>query len=449
MRLVKPHRGQAVRASSVPVEESSPQRPSSGIRATSLPPELQCPADLNRRSSTASADSRKSSSSHHSSSSSVSLPPQHKEPRLGTLVAVVLRARHLPDRHVCSKQNVYTRITFCGEILRTKVDIRGGQTPQWDEELRFGVWSETADAMNIPPSPTEGGFKVADAKLMKISIWEDTKGPDLLVGEGLLDVSQALHKGEFDEWIPLSRDGTQRGEVFLELTYFSAGLPHIPSRPFSVDFKSYVVPEDIAKNMSYIVPPTHSMIAVASVAERGTPLPPPRSGTFPRTSSAADGHRHVQSISGPTLTKLLKPRPASLQMDGLPSTTFVSFSSAQVSGMPNGFCNSPLDSPTPTQTKPAIPTHDSESAEDGALSSESSSEFAASNMNTSPEPPFKERWTDKMSSLIHNVAGKLHIQQEHSEPQPESRSESPSPSVESNSTTESDTEDDIRVPGGF
>ncbi|KAE9405143.1 hypothetical protein BT96DRAFT_750623, partial [Gymnopus androsaceus JB14] len=101
---------------------------------------------------------------------------------LGTLVTVVLRARHLPDKHVCSKQNVYTTVSFCGETLRTKVDVRGGQHPEWDEQLEFGVWSETADAM----------------KLMKISIWEDKKGPDLLVGEGFLDVSQALLKGEFD-----------------------------------------------------------------------------------------------------------------------------------------------------------------------------------------------------------------------------------------------------------
>ncbi len=67
------------------------------------------------------------------------LPGRLPRRQVGTLVVVVLKAKNLPDKHVVSKQNPYTKITYDGQTLITAVDKRGGQHPVWDEELRFTV----------------------------------------------------------------------------------------------------------------------------------------------------------------------------------------------------------------------------------------------------------------------------------------------------------------------
>ena len=56
---------------------------------------------------------------------------------LGTLVVVVLKARNLRDKHSFYKQDVYAKITINGVTKKTAVEVKGGQHPVWDEELRF------------------------------------------------------------------------------------------------------------------------------------------------------------------------------------------------------------------------------------------------------------------------------------------------------------------------
>ncbi|KAF5391777.1 hypothetical protein D9757_001730 [Collybiopsis confluens] len=357
--------------------KAQPQSPQVALRASSLPLGLDCPQQLSRRNRSTSIRSGKSSaSSSHSLSH-----PEHKGRRLGTLVAVVLRARHLPDRHVCSKQNVYAQIIFCGETRRTNVAMRGGQTPTWDEELRFGIWAETAEAIHLPPTPTDTGIWVADAKLMKISIWEDNKGHDILVGEGLLDVTRAYSTGEFDEWIPLwTRDGTQRGEVFLELTYFSAGRFHVPSPP---------PPFGVAGALSYARQST-----CPPALNHGPREPAHQLSRTPHPSSRTARHKHTRSLCGPAHSMLAKQRPRSIQMDKLS----VTISTNLVLNTHDPTCESPLDSPTPTLAEPLF------SFNDHSVRAPSPSPERC-DANLSPEPS----WADKMTSLIHNVAGILHI----------------------------------------
>lgn len=52
-------------------------------------------------------------------------------PILGTLVAVVDRAKNLPNRKTIGKQDPYCAARLGKEAKKTTTDVRGGQTPKW------------------------------------------------------------------------------------------------------------------------------------------------------------------------------------------------------------------------------------------------------------------------------------------------------------------------------
>ncbi|KAL1741443.1 C2 domain-containing protein, partial [Schizophyllum fasciatum] len=130
-----------------------------------------------------------------------------KEERIGTLIVVVLKAKNLIDRHSFYKQDVFCQISMNGTDKRTQVDVKGGQHPVWDDELRFPVMKNAADKFR---------------KLQVTCFAKESKSDDSL-GSGTLDVSETLKTGEFDDWIPLKLNDTQRGEVYLEMTYYADG----------------------------------------------------------------------------------------------------------------------------------------------------------------------------------------------------------------------------------
>lgn len=100
---------------------------------------------------------------------------------LGTLVVVVLKARHLPDSHFF-KQDVYTQVTLQGVMKQTRVEIKGGQHPEWDDELRFEVSEASAKKTNM----------------LDIVIYSKEPRKDEIVGKGQIDISDTLRTGEFD-----------------------------------------------------------------------------------------------------------------------------------------------------------------------------------------------------------------------------------------------------------
>ncbi|EKM58259.1 uncharacterized protein PHACADRAFT_252455 [Phanerochaete carnosa HHB-10118-sp] len=100
---------------------------------------------------------------------------------LGTLVVVVLKARNLPDKHSFYKQDVFAQVTLQGTTKKTQTDIKGGQHPVWDEELRFSV--------------VDQGKKPI---VMEVSCWSKESRTDDVVGKGELDISETLRTGEFD-----------------------------------------------------------------------------------------------------------------------------------------------------------------------------------------------------------------------------------------------------------
>lgn len=101
---------------------------------------------------------------------------------LGTLVVVVLKARNLLDNHSFYKQDVYARVKIGDTTKETKVDVKGGQHPVWDEELRFPIFEAKSEK----------------TRTLHFSCLSKESRKDDIVGSGKLDVSETLATGEFD-----------------------------------------------------------------------------------------------------------------------------------------------------------------------------------------------------------------------------------------------------------
>ena len=104
---------------------------------------------------------------------------------IGTLVVVVLKARNLIDKHFY-KQDAYTQVTLSGDMKQTKVDVKGGQHPEWDEELRFPVYESSKKK----------------ARTLEVVCWSKEARADEIVGKGEVDITETLKTGEFDGMYP-------------------------------------------------------------------------------------------------------------------------------------------------------------------------------------------------------------------------------------------------------
>ncbi|KAG2210729.1 hypothetical protein INT45_000348, partial [Circinella minor] len=124
---------------------------------------------------------------------------------LGELVVVAIKAKELPNREVVGKQDPF--VTFrLGEVAkRTKTDYRGGQRPIWDDQVNLPV----------PEGKTKLYMQVFD---------EDGPREDL-ISEGEIDLANVLKEGEEDNWYPLKYRGKRAGDIYIELTFYSARTP--------------------------------------------------------------------------------------------------------------------------------------------------------------------------------------------------------------------------------
>ncbi|OAX79456.1 hypothetical protein ACJ72_06226 [Emergomyces africanus] len=124
-------------------------------------------------------------------------------PRIGTLVAIIDRAKNLPNRKTMGKQNPYCAARLGKEAKKTETDMRGGQTPKWDQELRFTVHD----------SP--------DYNQLKVSVFNDDKKTDL-IGETWIDIKKVIIPGggQNDFWHSLQYKGKYAGDIRIELTYY-------------------------------------------------------------------------------------------------------------------------------------------------------------------------------------------------------------------------------------
>ena len=97
-----------------------------------------------------------------------------------------------------------------GEKRRTKAIKRGGQHPEWDEEIRFTLFEDVGDVPEktapsgngtpppLPPKDSKGPKNIKGGKKMKLSCFaDDTREPDF-IGETDVDLTEVLTKGETD-----------------------------------------------------------------------------------------------------------------------------------------------------------------------------------------------------------------------------------------------------------
>lgn len=144
-----------------------------------------------------------------------------KDSELGTLIVVLLKARNLNDKHTFWKQDVFAQATLNDVQKRSHVDIKGGQHPEWDSEVRFTVLKETGP----------GG---KNRKLEVACYAQEPKTEDLL-GKATVDISNTLKTGEFDDWVSLDVEGVVRGDLYLEMTFYAkAPAPTAPKNKFLV-----------------------------------------------------------------------------------------------------------------------------------------------------------------------------------------------------------------------
>lgn len=124
-------------------------------------------------------------------------------PEIGTLVVIVDRAKNLPNRKTIGKQDPYCAARLGKEAKKTETDRRGGQTPRWDQELRFTVHD----------SP--------DYYQLKVSVFNDDKKTDL-IGETWVNLNEVVVPGggQGDVWHNLSCKGKYAGEIRIEITYY-------------------------------------------------------------------------------------------------------------------------------------------------------------------------------------------------------------------------------------
>ncbi|TEA20517.1 Ingression protein fic1 [Colletotrichum sidae] len=233
--------------------------------------------------------------------------PSIDGPLIGTLVAIVDRAKNLPNRKTIGKQDPYCAARLGKEAQRTTTDIRGGQTPKWDQELRFPVHD----------SP--------DYYQLKVSVFHDDKKTDL-IGETWIDLRDIIVPGggQNDLWRNLTFKGKYAGEVRMEITYYDSRPKQKPApKPKPVEAEA---PEVHATHSQHAA---HGTIPRKQIKRRPLPsdpftgeavaAPSPEQTTTPPRTSGPRGPKEMgtstppapeQSLSGSRPMPTRKPQSA-------------------------------------------------------------------------------------------------------------------------------------------
>ncbi|KAI0303603.1 hypothetical protein B0F90DRAFT_1302076 [Multifurca ochricompacta] len=247
-----------------------------------------------------------------------------KESILGTLVIVVLKAQHLIDNHKFYKQDPYAKLSLSGASKQTPVDPKGGQHPVWDAELRFPISRD--------PSKSN--------RTLSVSVFSEEKKDDELLGEATVDIDETLKTGEFDDWVPLSLKGTQRGEVYLEMTFFSAGPSPLTRRPSKftnpterlarpqqpvAQRPQRVTSQPSSSNVTPHVQPSWSSSQDTSRQGRAKVVQVPLPGSWPGQSSQ---HQQPSQLAAPSNPNRRSPKDQDsalppLPLDAVPKQEFV------------------------------------------------------------------------------------------------------------------------------
>ncbi|RAL65869.1 hypothetical protein DID88_005532 [Monilinia fructigena] len=118
------------------------------------------------------------------------------------LLLLIERRTYQIERRLGSKILI-ALLDWARKQKKTETDKRGGQTPRWDQELRFTVHD----------SP--------DYYQLKVSVFNDDKRTDL-IGETWVNLQDVIVAGggQSDVWHNLNFKGKYAGEIRVEITYY-------------------------------------------------------------------------------------------------------------------------------------------------------------------------------------------------------------------------------------
>lgn len=153
-----------------------------------------------------------------------------------------------------NRQDPYCALQLGKELRRTKPIKKGGQHPEWDEEIRFSILEDTEDVLvrtgsrsnddDPPPVPSKAPpeLNFNKKRKMRLSCYADDPREPELIGDIMINLEDVLTRGETDgvfalphvfvsihymltvyqiEWYTLTSKDKYCGEVFLEMTFWS------------------------------------------------------------------------------------------------------------------------------------------------------------------------------------------------------------------------------------
>lgn len=144
----------------------------------------------------------------------------------GTLVILVCRAKHLPNRRKLDKQSPYVTIRLGTTAKKTPSHFRAGQTPEWTYEIRFQLTRERKP-------------------VLKVDVLDETKNDPTPIGNVEIDGSiifnpenkkieydvngKPIEKYIHDKWYDLTLNGRRAGILYLEMTFYPSA-PVVPPK---------------------------------------------------------------------------------------------------------------------------------------------------------------------------------------------------------------------------
>ncbi|CAH6720543.1 hypothetical protein CLIB1444_04S02454 [[Candida] jaroonii] len=180
----------------------------------------------------------------------------------GTLVIMVCRAKHLPNRRKLDKQSPYVTLRLGTVAKKTPSHFRAGQTPDWTHEVRFQLSRDRKP-------------------IIRLDVLDETKNDPTPIGTCEIDCSVILgseneRDGKFihDKWYELSLNGRRAGMIYLEMTFY-------PSAP--------VLPPKLYENIEYEQTSENFRSSTNSHGSfKNLPSPPPQHPSKSRKPSVVD-----------------------------------------------------------------------------------------------------------------------------------------------------------------
>ena len=109
-----------------------------------------------------------------------------------------------------SKQDPYCSLMIGTDKRRTAAIKKGGQHPEWDEQVKFDIYEDmadqlartkdeqTEDSLGASASSKREKRKMVEkgAKTMTVKCYADAPREPELIGEAVFDLAKALNSGE-------------------------------------------------------------------------------------------------------------------------------------------------------------------------------------------------------------------------------------------------------------